>query len=352
LAKSNKYRPFDLKSVCFTDTSNGWIVGDSKTILKTSNGGKSWFNKSQISGGRVSAVCFTDLNNGWIVGDSILHTTDSGANWGKQAIENYAQSVFFINSDTGWVACTHGLILKTTDRGISWIQQISNTIYNIWSIYFSDPNNGWAVGNSGTVLHTTNGGTNWIIQNIGTTNSLRTVYLIDSSNGWITDNSAGRVYHTTDGGTNWIVQNILAGYSINTIKFSNNLGWVAGPGGTILHTTDSGITWTPQTSGTYMDLYSVYFANSTAGWAVGQYGVILKYTGPPLMTASVNIALGWNMISVPLLADNMTGTTLFQMQILFFIVTTTDIQHKRHYRMEKVIGPGFLILKQLILQVI
>jgi Secretion system C-terminal sorting domain len=51
-----------------------------------------------------------------------------------------------------------GMMLGTTDGGITWTQQIIGTTNPLWGVVFADALTGWAVGDNGTILHTTNGG--------------------------------------------------------------------------------------------------------------------------------------------------------------------------------------------------
>ena len=78
----------------------------------------------------------------------------------------------------------------------------------------------------------------------------------------------------------WEWQNPLPqGNPLNSVYFTNtSLGWAVGGGGTILHTSDGGATWAPQASGTISWLRAVHFFNDQFGWAVGNGGTILHTT--------------------------------------------------------------------------
>ena len=79
-ASSNLKSLFD---VIFTDTNNGWVVGNYGTILRTTNGGTEWI--PQISGAinSLNGVYFIDALNGWTVGidGTILQTTNGGVSF-------------------------------------------------------------------------------------------------------------------------------------------------------------------------------------------------------------------------------------------------------------------------------
>lgn len=69
---------------------------------------------------------------------------------------------------------------------------------------------------------------------------------------------------------------------MDVIFVDDQNGWVVGSDGTILHTTDGGLNWTAQTSGTSNWLYDICYDGGITMWAVGESGIILKYTDPSL----------------------------------------------------------------------
>lgn len=59
---------------------------------------------------------------------------------------------------------------------------------------------------------------------------------------------------------------------------NQNLGWAVGNYGHILKTTDGGETWNHQNSGVTQELNDVEFIDENIGWAVGMNGVVLHST--------------------------------------------------------------------------
>ena len=270
-----------LWSVCFVDTSNGWVAGEDGVILHTTNGGGNW--NTQVSGTNniLYSVYFTNTNNGWIAGQNglILHTTNGGSTWDPQVsgTNNDLWEVFFADSNNGWVVGLSGTIIHTTDGGNTWNFQSSGTSISLYSVYFIDSNNGWVVGGQPSLnLHTSDGGSSWILQLNGYSTWLYAIFFVDTSNGWLSGND-GKILHTTDGGNNWNEQ--ISGFNgyLESIYFTDlNNGWIVGQSGAIIHTTDSGDTWESETSGTNHILYQVYFTDLCHGWAVGADGTILR----------------------------------------------------------------------------
>jgi photosystem II stability/assembly factor-like uncharacterized protein len=256
-----------------------------------------------VTSNTLNDVILIDSNHGWAVGDNgiILFTTDDGINWSKQESEsmNNLKGVCFVDIYNGWAVGDSGIILKTSNGGVDWIQLTSGTNNNLWDITLSDINNGWAVGNQ-VILKTTNGGTNWSIQS--NSNDLRSVCFVDSNNGWIVGDGPyddDPILHTTNGGTTWTMQSnplqmvdgwlqevyfidLNNGYAVG--HHSSGAGWF----GTILRTTNGGLTWTSIPNGTNTILHSVKFTDLNNGWIVGgrrDYGeraLVLKTTNSGL----------------------------------------------------------------------
>ena len=58
-----------------------------------------------------------------------------------------------------------------------------------------------------------------------------------------------------------------------------NIGWAVGDAGTILHTADGGATWTSESGGGAHTLRAVDFSDATRGYAVGDLGMLVRFTG-------------------------------------------------------------------------
>jgi photosystem II stability/assembly factor-like uncharacterized protein len=186
--------PEHLRGMHFTDANNGWAVGDSGTIVHTSDGGANW--AVQISGTpeNLFGVRFTDADNGWAVGDAgtIITTSNGGATWTPQSSGtpgSHLRGVHFTDAGTGWAVGGLGTILTTSDGGANWAAQTSGTTEVLLGMHFTDANNGWAVGNSGTIVHTSNGGATWAAQTSGTAQLLSGVHFTDANTGWAVGNS-------------------------------------------------------------------------------------------------------------------------------------------------------------------
>ena len=93
-----------------------------------------WFQQTSGTIHNLNSVYFVDINTGWAVGDSgtILNTTNGGTNWNVQTIDTMFSlySVHFEDNNTGWAVGNYlnvAVILKTTDGGINWNPQLSGS---------------------------------------------------------------------------------------------------------------------------------------------------------------------------------------------------------------------------------
>jgi photosystem II stability/assembly factor-like uncharacterized protein len=149
----------DIEQVLFTDDSTGYAVGwYVSMICKSSNGGKDW--KPIADSFALYDVVFPDKKTGYAVGwwGTIVKTTDGGNTWfyqRKLPQVSTSLKLFHIHClDTAHCYCTgeNGLLLKTIDGGKNWTADNTETNNNIDSIYCLDTGFCFAVGDSGLIL--------------------------------------------------------------------------------------------------------------------------------------------------------------------------------------------------------
>ncbi|MFA5781980.1 MAG: YCF48-related protein [Bacteroidales bacterium] len=311
-----------LFSVYFTNADTGYVVGETGTILKTTDGGTNWTTQTSGTSSDLWSVYFTNANTGYAVGGTgtILKTINGGTNWTIQTSgTTYGlSSVHFTNADTGYAVgggwngtSNEGAIFKTINGGNTWTAQ-TGTGYPLRSVYFTDTNTGYSVGENGTILKTINSGTNWTAQTSGTTSEFWSVYFTDANTGYVVARTTDAILKTTDGGTNWTQQP----YGITTtflfsVYFTNtDTGYVVGAPYTILKTTNGGATWKEQTSPTSAGFFSVHFPDANTGYAVGGYGEIIKLSAAPV-SYTWSPANGLNATNISNPIANPTATTTY-----------------------------------------
>lgn len=159
---------------------------------------------------------------------------------------NELKEVRFFNQNTGMAVGTKGTIIKTTNSGLSWNIQTSNTFSDLYNLNFISIDKIIVCGNSGTILNTSDGGTNWTFSILDINIKLTGIDFTSTLNGWISGYDislqVGKIYKTTNGGINWIL-NFSTSNELNKIKFINeNSGWSDGGYG-LFKTTNGGVNW-------------------------------------------------------------------------------------------------------------
>ncbi|MCU0414058.1 MAG: YCF48-related protein [Ignavibacteriaceae bacterium] len=245
--------------------------------------------------------------------------------------DKFLRTLHFADSLRGWVAGDSGLIFYTSDGGISWVQQESNTTHQIMRIFFLDDKNGWGLTwvydpFFGTeILKTTDGGANWSIEQYKEEFVfLRGIYFLDTLKGF-SGGMPAQFLQTIDGGINWERAHIDSGtfsqFPVINFRFYNDLygfavggrfdiagviwrtinggeNWVAidpqyappdevwdihffdslhvmAVGGdpdffgvALMHSTDAGLTWDYYEIGVHGQALSISFRTENEGWAV------------------------------------------------------------------------------------
>ena len=308
------------------------MVGDSGSIIATTDGGASWSTEDSgyaASDAILSSVCFVDADHGWAVGSDdsaavIVATTDGGATWNAQdatgAGDNaWLSSVSFVDANHGWAVGSSLdydsgpalVILATTDGGATWNSQdhgpvkVLDGMEELNAVTFVSAERGWAVGDTGgapdeapIILATSDGGVSWRAERAGATSiygGLYSVSFSDAKCGWAVGGAGGEqvgppvILATRNGGATWSAQKaprVDSDSFLNAVSFVDaKRGWAVGdanrgydvhgspryaPG--ILATRNGGATWSAQDAtsvGAQGELWSVYFADAAHGWAVG-----------------------------------------------------------------------------------
>lgn len=237
-----------LKSLCFINENTGWVVGQRSEShfpypvsykgvrFSTTNGGTNWTETYTSDCPDFSDIKFINSSTGWIIGNSltVLKTTNSGDNWFLQKPSFSLNSSFeckiqFVNPNTGWMTgyCPLGssVIYKSTNGGNNWFIQDSLLRVKLYSLSFTNENSGWVCGvtgnsffsNGGIIFATSNGGANWIEQPSRISDSLNSIFFITDNTGWAAGNN-GAIIKTSSGiqvGINNYSSTLSQNFSIN-----------------------------------------------------------------------------------------------------------------------------------------
>ncbi|MFN8117846.1 MAG: YCF48-related protein [Bacteroidia bacterium] len=287
-----------LNGVKFTDTQNGWAVGDGGIILNTTNGGSTWSSINNLFTG--SPINFTELdvigNSVWACTDNalVLYSTDAGNTWSVSTTPTVTMGTSLKeinfsrqNTNNGWAvggSSTAGIVFKTTDGGANWtsvnnvpslsnmpggVQIISSTIF---------------ITDAGMFKKSVDGGLNWTTLNVAT-NIMKPIALTTSDIWCIQGlNNSQFAYKSTNGGSvfNSFSSTLpMSGYLINIDAIDlNNVMLVSytGSGYEVFETNNGGVLWSATNLGTITGYVNdISFPDFNNAWVVGNNGNIYKY---------------------------------------------------------------------------
>jgi len=123
-----------------------------------------------------------------------------------QPTGNDIEDISFIDASTGWAVGDAGQILKTTDGGVSWVNQASHVTERLTLVRFATATVGWVLGYNGTILKTTDAGATWLRQAALTDYPYQPqglgLVVLDESR--VLTVPGGSVSVTLDGGQTWL----------------------------------------------------------------------------------------------------------------------------------------------------
>ena len=259
------------------------------------------------------------IHSTFLVANAQWISQNSGTNQNLYDIE-------FINDKTGWAVGDAGVVIKTTNGGVNWIN-IPNPSGQygglMWSICPVDSEVVYAVAGYDFIMKTSNGGSNWNIinSNPGINSAMQGLYFLNRDTGWFLGSykvfrtydggntldsfyapwftnsdiyfknidtgifcGDGVVFKTTNGGMNWLNTNVSPGifYQFRKLAVINDKVWVIASGDPpVFHSTDFCESWIVlDTINSYPPsvMFSVAFANEMTGWTGGTFGWLYKTT--------------------------------------------------------------------------
>jgi photosystem II stability/assembly factor-like uncharacterized protein len=266
-------------------TSSGVIipVGNTGTIIKSTDDGRNFISKTSGTSATLYGVDFGDTSTVFAVGPSslVLKSTNAGNTWsngdlaGEILPTTNLYGVSFIDQNHGYVVGASGNIFSTVNSGVAWVPIIGVTTETLRAVAVFDSTRVWTVGNNGTIAYFS--GSSWSLQDSDTTEELNGVAVLDNSTA-IVCGSNGLIKKTTDVGTSWVDKTSGTSLDLYGISFSDaSQGWATGSSGVVTRTIDGGETWLPQIVDASYNFHSIFFSDTT-GFVVGDGGVIYRTT--------------------------------------------------------------------------
>ncbi len=143
----------------------------------------------------------------------IIRTTDGGSTWKEQISglpdflddinDMKIEKVFAIDSLNVVAVGDSGLILRTTDAGNTWLRQRNKMNTKLRDVSFSDPGHGIAVGDYGTVCITSDGGNSWNVHSMLTNSYFHLTKAFKNGCYFVFSFYNLHLFRTFDGGQTW-----------------------------------------------------------------------------------------------------------------------------------------------------
>lgn len=291
------------KASLFGVSSHGdkvWACGYWGTLLRSTDGGKTWTQSDTPTAETLFATSFADDSNGWAVGanGTLMRSTDGGVTWTKQTatvpdemggtrpLDTSLFGIAATSPTTAIAVGDLGVVLRTRD-GTTWEKvTLDATAYGddnvleriLNAVVFTSPTDGWITGEFATLLRTHDGGETWT----GTreiSGAPSDLYLFDMSAGGDSAAAvglAGGVLVGNADGSQWTSRSVDTSAGLFSIAWQGQRGIAAGDRGVLFVTSDGGATWAePKRPKLFNWIAGTAFVGDKGAIAVGEGGLIL-----------------------------------------------------------------------------
>ncbi len=292
----------NLFATCFPTDQEGWMVGELGRIFRTDDGGASWNRQDAGTKRPFLAMTCLDPKTAWIAGkEGIVYATkDGGASWKLQTTgsNRHVFALQFVTPLRGHGAGDYGAMVHTEDGGATWTkQQVPDQVklpesaldtgvepgdVNLYGMSYGDADHVWVVGEFGIIMASSDGGLTWHQQHAPVESTLFGVRFIDAQRGWAVGIDSV-IIATQDGGATWTpLTSPVTGRSLYDIFVRGNQGWIVGDQGTVLKTADGGTTWAVEPLPIQLAanwIRAVSIGPGGKGLAVGAEGLVFRTDG-------------------------------------------------------------------------
>lgn len=256
-----------LRSVCFLTDQVGWIAGggaapfsrvDSAVLLATKDGGCTWQQLPVERLPALVAVRFFDLEQGVVVGSAssdrpaaVFVTRDGGRTWEEAPGRRIVpwRGAAFNSPYVGVLVGLNGEISLYSQGRLLQPRVPNLGLRGVRGVCLNRDDSGWIAGDGGLVMRTTNGGVSWESAPGALPAGLRDIadFRTVAARGelvWVAGSPGSAIWHSRDAGQTWIAQYTGQPQPIHALAFgSDTAGLAVGALGTIHRTDDGGRTW-------------------------------------------------------------------------------------------------------------
>jgi len=339
-----------LNDVYFMDAQTGIAVGDSGTILRSTDGGLNWSTVLSVDTIRLTKVKFFNNQTGIALGTQLYKTTNGGQTWAHLPHSNtFFFDIEIVNDSTCFVTGTPTSLIKSTNAGLTFVDLITTPSQQMGLLSFVNDTLGYACAYTGgfftKTLKTTDGGISWSL----VFDSISTIYptvmeamsFVNENTGFKAGWYAGLLMKTNTGANKWdaVVQDTINQGQILDLHIEKNMPnayYASGWYGEIYKSTDGGNNWFSLVSGVNntTNLTGIYFINNLTGWVVGYYGTILKTTSGGIGIDEFSQKIGLKIYPNPAqdrIFISTTETAVFE-EVSVFSLNGSLVLKPEHYK--------------------
>ncbi len=180
-------------------------------VLRSSDGGRSWKGLAAGTPGHVVTGDFSEASTGVVATEDGRLLSVAGGRFtpARSAPVGWRTvRAISLQGQRGWLVGDQGLVMKTTDGGLTWQQVLLNlpegvpTACDFYTVAWSGAHC-WIAGQPGTiVIYSQDDGKSWKLASTGQRQGLKRLYFLDERRGWAVGN-LGMILGTRDGGQTW-----------------------------------------------------------------------------------------------------------------------------------------------------
>ena len=171
----------NLFATCVATDREGWMVGELGRIIRTTDGGQTWVRQDAGTKRPFLAMSCLDAKTAWIAGKEgiIYGTKDGGDTWTQFETKSnrHIFAIEFPTAERGHAVGDFGTMVHTEDGGKSWTtSRVPESValpesaldtgvepgdVNLYGISYGDPDHVWVAGEFGIIMASTDGGLTW-----------------------------------------------------------------------------------------------------------------------------------------------------------------------------------------------
>ena len=295
-------KQFNTLDIDFIDDNHGFLVGSNRLIMETTDGGKTWEERSlELASEENFRLLDIDFKGeeGWLLGQPslVMHTYDGGKNWTRLSLGNKLPGQPFlvttIDRDKAELATTAGAIYSTSNSGESWEAKVvdasgSGGVRDLRRTSEGDYVSVSSLGNFFSTLERNSD--TWVAHQRASSKRVQSIGFNPSGSLWMLSRGAEiRFNDNTEDLESWSkpIIPILNGYNYLDMGWDPNGDiWAGGGNGTLIVSNDNGQTWKsdPIASSLPTNYIRIVFINKNdlneaKGFILGERGYILRWNG-------------------------------------------------------------------------